>query len=163
MYITLILQLCLINYLQHCNNKTYLNIDFIVYKTDIYNVHKVCNCVNAESVRAMSRRKYYKKVKEQYILENMGNMQLVKYYVNEFQIQNQKQVKNQNEIRNKSEKIEDNLIKKNITLINNSTTLLEDYEVVTNKIEKNENENATILFIDTFNIFVIILYLMFID
>ena len=159
MYITLILQLCLINYLQHCNNKTYLNIDFIVYKTDIYNVHKVCNCVNAESVRAMSRRKYYKKVKEQYILENMGNMQLVKYYVNEFQIQKQK----------KSEKIEDDLIKKNTAIINNPTILLEDYEVVTNKIEKNENENAnvkenkTILFIDIFNVFVIILYLMFID
>jgi hypothetical protein len=159
MYITLILQLCLINSLQHCNNKTYLNIDFIVYKTDIYNVHKVCNCVNAESVRAMSRRKYYKKVKEQTILENMDNMQLVKYYVNEFQIQKQK----------KSEKIEDDLIKKNTATINNPTILLDYYEVVTNKIEKNikENtnvkENKTILFIDIFNVFVIILYLMFID
>lgn len=157
MYITLILQLCLINSLQRCINKTYSNIDFIVYKTDIYNVEQICNCVNGEAARAMSRRKYYKKVKEQSILENMGNMQLVKYYINDFQVQKQKQGKN----------IEDNLIKKNKDDINNLINFIEDYEVVTNKIEKNKKENKkenkTIIFIDIFNIFVIILYLIFID
>jgi len=124
----------------------------------------------------MSRRKYYKKVKDQSILENMHNMQLVKHYVNQFENMH---MGNQNTSVTLINKLDNsnnknisatnisatNISATNISATNNNTIFIEGYEVLTNKIEieQDTETNANILYIDTFNVFVIILYIIFID